>query len=330
MTSFNVYPLVSKAKRVLFLMLAAQLIFSAAMFAQDSLKVFPQPSSYHMQLGAIEIIAFSDGSVPQHLEQLLTNIKPGEIKKLTAQNFQIPVVEASVNAYLIKTDGKLILVDAGTADLFGPSLGYLPANMKKAGYDPEKIDAVLVTHIHTDHTGGLMEGNKMVFPNADIYVSKREADYWLSDDNYAKAPARLKPYFDQARLKILPYAKASKMKAYEYGKAIFPGIVPVATPGHTPGHSFYQVTSKGEKIMFWGDVMHSAAVQFADPEVTIIYDVDPATAAKTRKKAFREAALEGYWIAGNHLSFPGIGHIRKSGKGYRWFPINYTTSGIGQ
>lgn len=298
--------------------------------AQDQPKVFTQPSSYHMLLGNIEIIAFSDGSIPLDLNKVLTNTTPAEIEKLTNNNFQTPVIEASVNAYLIKMDAKLILVDAGTAELYGPALGYLPANLIKAGYDPEQIDAILITHIHTDHTGGLMDGDKMVFPNATLYVSKKEADYWLSEENYANAPARLKKYFDEARLKMTPYVKAGKVKTFDYGAELFPGILPVASPGHTPGHTFYQVSSKREKIMFWGDIMHAGPIQFANPDVTIAFDVDPQAAAAMRKKAFLEAAKEKYWVAGDHLSFPGIGHIRKTGKGYTWYPIIYTTTGIGQ
>jgi glyoxylase-like metal-dependent hydrolase (beta-lactamase superfamily II) len=305
----------------------AVLFYNPAVYSQD---VLAQPSSYHMILGNIEIIALSDGSIPQELTKLLTNTTPGEVERLTKLNFQTPVVEVSVNAYLIKTGGKLILIDAGTAELYGPSLGHLPANLIKAGYKPEQIDAVLITHIHTDHTGGLMDGNKMVFPNATVYVSKKEADYWLSDENYGKASSQMKPYFDQARLKMTPYVKAGKVKTFDYGEELFPGILPVASAGHTPGHSFYQVSSKGEKIIFWGDIMHSAAVQFSNPDVTIMFDVDPKAAAETRKKAYEDAAKGRYWIAGDHLSFPGIGHIRKTENGYSWFPINYTTTGIGQ
>ncbi|MVT43429.1 MBL fold metallo-hydrolase [Chitinophaga oryziterrae] len=298
--------------------------------AQDRPKVFPQPGSYHMLLGDIEIIAFSDGSIPIDLNKVLTNTTPAEIEKLTNDNFQAPVIEASVNAYLIKTAGKLILVDAGTAELYGPALGYLPANLIKAGYKPEQIDVILITHIHTDHTGGLMNGDKMVFPNAILYVSKKEADYWLSEENYANSPARLKKYFDEARLKMTPYVKAGKVKSFDYGAELFPGILPVASPGHTPGHTFYQVSSKGEKIMFWGDIMHAAPIQFVNPDVTIAFDIDPQAAAAMRKKAFQEAAKEKYWVAGDHLSFPGIGHIRKTGQGYTWYPIVYTTTGMGQ
>ncbi|MFC4209864.1 MBL fold metallo-hydrolase [Pedobacter petrophilus] len=306
------------------------LTFMQVAKAQHQEGVLAQPGSYHMKLGSIEVIALSDGSIPQELDKLLTNTNVDEVKALTNLNFQQPVVEASVNAYIVKVGGKTILIDAGTSELYGPTLGHLPANMKRAGYNPEEIEVILITHIHTDHTGGLMDGDKMVFPNATVYVSKQEADYWLNDEQYAKATDKMKPYFDQARLKMLPYLKAGKIKTFDYGKTLFPGVTPLASPGHTPGHSFYQVTSEGEKILFWGDILHSGAVQFAKPEITIVYDVDPAWAARTRKKAFEQAAKEGYWIAADHLSFPGIGHIRPLGKGYRWFPINYTTTGKGQ
>lgn len=298
--------------------------------AQLTPKKLNQPGYYHMQIGELDIIALSDGTISQDLPHLLTNVKPGQIVKQTAHNFQEPIVEASVNAYLFKLAGKLILVDAGTSELYGPSLGHLPASLAETGYKPEDVDAILVTHIHTDHTGGLMDGDRRVFPNATVYVSQQEYDFWLTPENYTKASKELKPYFEQAILKMSPYVKAGKVKTYSYDNEIFPGVLPVASPGHTPGHSFYQVSSKGERIMFWGDILHSAAVQFADPDVTIIYDVDPKAASRARKRAFSDAAKGKYWIAADHLSFPGIGHIRRAGKGYSWFPVNYTSTGVGQ
>lgn len=300
-------------------------------FAQQVSKTLPQPGYYHVKIGDIDIVALSDGSIPQDLNQLLTNVQPGQIKELTGLNFQEPIVEASVNAYLFKLGGKMILVDAGTSELYGPSLGHLSASFASAGYKPEDVDVVLITHIHTDHTGGLMDGDRMVFPNATVYVSKKEYDFWLTPENYTNASKEMKPYFEQAALKMNPYVKASKVKTFGYGEEILPGILPIASAGHTPGHSFYQVSSKGETIVFWGDILHSAAVQFADPDVTIVYDVDPKAAAASRKKAFADAAKGKHWIAADHISFPGIGHIRATGtEGYRWFPVNFTTTGVGQ
>jgi glyoxylase-like metal-dependent hydrolase (beta-lactamase superfamily II) len=127
-----------------------------------------------------------------------------------------------------------------------------------------------------------------------------------------------------------PYLKAGRVKTFEYGGELFPGITPIASPGHTPGHTFYALQSKGQKLVFWGDIMHVAAVQLTDPSITIQYDVDTAAAAFQRKKAFSEAAKEGYWVACDHVSFPGIGHLSKEGLKYVWVSVNYSTYGTGQ
>lgn len=311
-----------KLNMLLSVILSLYMASQSELYAQNYLQ---QPSSYEMMLGDIKITALSDGSINQELNKLLTNTTEQEIDQLTAENFQSDENQASVNAYLFHLEGKLMMVDAGTSDLYGPSLGFLPQNLQKAGYDPSQIDVILITHIHTDHTGGLMDGNKMVFPNATVYISEAESNYWLSDSIYKNAPEDKRVYFDQAREKILPYLNAGKIRTFQFDKELFPGLKPLAAKGHTPGHTIYQLVSGNEKIMFWGDLLHSAAVQFPNPDVTIIYDVDQKEAAASRKKAFADAAKNKYWIAADHISFPGIGHIKSNDQGgYRWFPINYT------
>ncbi len=296
---------------------------ATAQSADNTNKV--QAGYYRMHLGDMEITALSDGTVPQNFKQLLLNARPGEVEQQLRQNFQADPAELSDNSYLIKTAGKLILIDAGTAGAYGPTLGHVTESLNRAGYKPEQIDAVLITHIHVDHTGGLMNGDQMVFPNAVIYISKPEVDFWFGEGNKSKAPETLKNYFSQAEATVGPYLKAGKVKTFTYGNELLPGITPVASPGHTPGHTFYALESRNQKLLFWGDIIHAAAVQFADPAVAIVYDVNPKAAAAQRMKAFREAAKEGYWVAGDHLSFPGIGHIRAAGTGYTWVPANYST-----
>ncbi|MHA4811202.1 MBL fold metallo-hydrolase [Flavitalea flava] len=281
-----------------------------------------QPGYYRMQIGDFEVTALSDGTIPQDVFKLLTNAKPGEIEQLLKLNHITAPVETSVNAYLVKTNDQLILVDAGTAAAFGPSLGKLKKSLNNAGYTPEQINAVLITHIHPDHVGGLIDGEKMVFPNATIYISKPEVDFWLTAANKVNAPEGLKFYYQNAEQKVDPYLKAGKVKAFEYAGELFPGITPIASPGHTPGHTSYVFESKGQKLVFLGDIMHVAAVQLSNPSVTIQYDVDPKAAAYQRKMAFIAAAKGGYWIAGDHISFPGIGHLRASGSSYIGLPVN--------
>jgi glyoxylase-like metal-dependent hydrolase (beta-lactamase superfamily II) len=283
------------------------------------------PGYYRMMLGDFEITALSDGTVDLPFDKLLTNIKPGQVDKALARAFLKTPVESSTNAYLINTGSKLVLVDTGAGNLFGPTLGKLLINLKAAGYQPEQVDAVLITHMHPDHIGGLSAGDKPAFPNATVHAAKADAEYWLSADNMKKAPAEAQQFFQGAMAMLTPYSTANKLKPFEGDTELVPGIKALNTPGHTPGHSVYAVESKGQKLVLWGDLMHIAAVQFPDPAVTIQFDVDSKAAAAQRKKAYADAAKQGYWVAAAHLSFPGIGHLGAEGKGYVFFPANYST-----
>jgi len=298
---------------------------SSLLSMQAIAQVRKQAGYYLMHLGDAEVVALSDGTVPQDFSKLLTNVSPKEVSDQLTKHYETEPVELSVNSYLIKVDGKLILVDAGTAGAYGPTLGHLTENLKRVGYEPEQIDAVLLTHIHLDHTGGLMDGDKLAFPNATIYASKAEVEFWFGEKSKKEAPESLKNYFSQAEATVGPYLKAGKVKTFSYGNELFPGITPIAAPGHTPGHTFYALESKGQKLLFWGDIMHAAEVQFRDPSVTIVYDVDTKIAAAQRKRAFADAAKNGYLVAGDHLSFPGIGRLRTEGSSYIWLPVNYST-----
>lgn len=284
-----------------------------------------QPGFYSMQLGDFQVIALSDGTIPLNLNSLLHETRKGEIPELLHQNYLDTTVETSITAYLVRANNQLILIDAGCGSFMGATLGKLTQHLIAAGFRPEDINAVLLTHLHADHVGGLVDGDKMVFPNATIYISKPEADFWLTASNKEKANKRAQPFFDPAHAAITPYQKAGKVKVYELGTTLFPGISSVGSTGHTPGHSSYAIESKGQQLVFWGDLIHAAAVQLADPFVTIDFDVDFSAAVDARNKAFEDAARKGYWIAAPHLSFPGVGHLRGSGKHYQWVPINYAT-----
>ena len=282
------------------------------------------PGYFRMMLGDFEVTALSDGTVALPMDKLLTNTTAGKIDKALAKSFLKVPVETSVNGYLINTGSKLVLVDTGAAGLFGPTLGKLVDNLKAAGYTPDQVDAVVITHMHPDHAGGLMNGDKLVFPNATVHADQHDADFWLSQANLDKAPKDAKGFFQGAMASLNPYIAAGKFKPFNGNTDLLPGIKALASPGHTPGHSTYVVESQGQKMALWGDLMHVAAVQFADPSVTIQFDTDSKAAAAQRKKAYADAAKQGYWVAAAHLSFPGIGHLRKDGKGYVFVPANYS------
>lgn len=307
-------------KRLLPATLALALFSTTALAAGPQLKG-QAPGWYRLQLGDFEITALSDGSIDLPVDELLQQPRPLTQKTLQRAYLGLPL-ETSVNAYLVNTGTKLVLVDTGTAGLFGPTAGRMLANLKAAGYAPEQVDEIVVTHMHGDHIGGAAAA---VFPNATLRLDKRDSDFWLTPERVAKSgdggkaiAGIVKGFEDAGRFKPFDGSQS--------GVEIVPGVKAFPAYGHTPGHSNYVAESKGQKIMFWGDLMHVAAVQFPNPAVTVQFDTDPKAARPAREKAYAAAAKEGYYVAVTHVSFPGIGHLRANGKGYDWLPLNYSTN----
>jgi len=201
----------------------------------------------------------------------------------------------------------------------------LAGSLRGAGYTAEEIDIVLVTHLHSDHVGGLTtQEGKRVFPNADVYVAKAESDFWLSPEIAAKAPKDAQPFFPSAQAIAAPYIKAGKWHTFNGSEPIVDGMQIVPLPGHTPGHSGYQFSSEGQKILFWGDIVHALRVQLPHPEVTAIFDIDQTAAAATRNQLLPKLAREDVLVAGPHMNFPALGRLRKEGSGYSWAPVVFT------
>jgi len=282
------------------------------------------PAFYRLMVGDFEVTVLSDGSNMLPATKLLH----GDITQIEAglkRGFLGEAVETSHNSFLVNTGSRLVLIDAGAGSLLGPSAGQLLSNLHAAGYQPEQIDEVYLTHLHADHVGGLMIGDQRTFPNAIVRVNKRDTDYWLSEANMQAAPADAKRFFQAATVSLTPYIRAGKLVVFEGDSDLVSGIRAQTAYGHTPGHTMYLVESKNQKLLLWGDIVHVAAVQFEHPSVTIGYDVDAAEAEREHLLQFAEAAQNGYLIGGAHISFPGLGHVRRDGEGaYVYVPLNYS------
>jgi glyoxylase-like metal-dependent hydrolase (beta-lactamase superfamily II) len=299
------------------------LAFTLTAQAGAPLQKTQAPGWYRMNLGDFEVTALSDGTVKLPVDDLLTNTTKAKTRAtLKREQLALPL-ETSVNAYLVNTGAKLVLIDAGAGGLFGPTLGNLVTNLRAAGYQPEQVDEVYITHLHPDHVGGLAANNQAVFPNAVVRADQRDADFWLAQSNLDAAPKEAKGFFQGAMVSLKPYVDAGRFKGFNGDTELVPGVKAVATYGHTKGHSIYVVESKGQKLVLWGDLMHVAAVQFREPAVTIQFDTDSKAAMAQRKKAYADAARSGDWVGAAHLSFPGIGRLHRDGAGYRFAPINY-------
>ena len=286
-----------------------------------------QPGFYRVMLGDFEITALNDGVVPYATHQVLPKATPNQITAALSAMALTDPVGMSYNAFLINTGTKLVLIDAGTGGKLPDSpffrgTGHLMANLRAAGYRPEQIDDICITHLGPDHVGGLTLGNARAFPNATLHLPKGEMDLLLYPD---QAPAWTKNWIPFWTDLIEPYRKAGKLSIIDRDTLLAPGIRSMATHGHSPGHTSYVVESQGQKLVVLGDVVLLAAMQFAEPTLTSAFDSDPAAAAVQRQRVLALAAQENDWIAGGHLSFPALGHVRGQDGHYTWLPGNYET-----
>jgi glyoxylase-like metal-dependent hydrolase (beta-lactamase superfamily II) len=308
-------------------LLAALTIFVAG--PNPALAAAPQhhdqvPGFYRLKVGDLEVTALFDGPGVFDVNWLNEEkTRDGVRKALQDDPHMLDVADTG---YLVNTGKQLILVDAGSGTWFGGGkFGHLAGNLRTAGYTPEEVDIVLVTHLHSDHIGGLTTPDgKIVFPNADIYVAKADSDFWLSPEIAVKAPKDAQQFFQGAQGIAAPYIKAGKWHTFSDSDQIVDGMQIVPLRGHTPGHTGYEFSSQGKKILFWGDVMHVQRLQLPDPKITVVFDVDPTAASATRDQLLRKLAGEDVVIAGPHMLFPGLGRLHKEGSGYSWAPVAFT------
>ncbi len=283
-----------------------------------------QAGFYRMRVGDAELTVLSDGTVGLDVSHgLALNARPGELDRLLTHAFQKSPIDASFNAFLATVNGRTLLVDTGCAANMGPTAGKLAHSLAASGTRPEDVTDVFITHVHPDHTGGLVVDGKRVFANATIHVEQKDLDYWM-DRTLASAAAGMQAsFFAAAQASLQPYVDSGQVRGFTGATQFLPGFRAEPAYGHTPGHVMYVLESNGQKLVFWGDLIHIAAVQFDDPAVAVAFDVNPAIAVETRKRALADAADKGYLVAQNHVAFPGVGHVRRDADAYGWVPLPY-------
>ncbi|MTH97541.1 MBL fold metallo-hydrolase [Roseibium sp. RKSG952] len=277
----------------------------------------PTAGALRRKVGSYEVTALLDGHI-QLSPELILGLEDQEATRLREAAFvEGPVLTGPVNAYLVNTGDKLVLIDAGTSDYLGPSAGHLDKALAAAGVAPDQIDAVLITHMHVDHLFGVLKPNgEKMFPNAELLLPEADRAFWYDDAMMNAAAAGMKPFFTGARKSADAYA--SRQTLFVDGEEILPGITAKAMPGHTPGHTGFVIDNNGERLIIAADIVHASVYQFARPDWAIGFDVDPAQAVASRRRFFDEAAADRVLFAGMHIPFPGFGHVARNGDGYRF------------
>ncbi|OHV07682.1 MBL fold metallo-hydrolase [Kushneria phosphatilytica] len=276
--------------------------------------------AHHIAIGDIVVTTLQDAWMTGSLG-LIQNLDAETAAGLHERSLRADPPHITLNAYLLWLEDRLVLIDTGFGVFAGEESGRMNAALAEIGVLPEAIDDVLLTHVHPDHIGGLINSDDQpVFPNATVHVPGGELDFWLGKEPEGISEA-VQQHFAAAR-RILGAIEARTERLD--GNAVIPGITRVPLPGHTPDHSGYRVESNGDSLLIWGDIVHLPHIQLARPEAGVLFDVDGDQARRTREALLEEVSEQQQLIAGHHIDFPGIGHIVRDGDGYRFLPHVWT------
>ncbi|MDR3133347.1 MAG: MBL fold metallo-hydrolase [Prevotellaceae bacterium] len=279
----------------------------------------PEIFSYQLPLANVSVL-------PEMQQNGNPNTLIGATPEILEKYAPGGIIPSAVNAFLIYRYGQLTLIDAG----FGAKLF---ERLQSFGWTADDISVVLLTHLHGDHIGGLLRNGKAAFPNATVYLSKQEYDYWTSGEEMNKLPEGRRSGFENARKALDAYAERiflftpAEIDAPEQ-REVIPGIYGVAAFGHTPGHTMYKVGLGEEQFLIWADLTHATNVQLPHPEVAVTYDVHPEQAVASRKKILAYAAKNACPIAGSHIAFPSVGWVFENKQGGYVFQPSLTPEAV--
>lgn len=262
---------------------------------------------FTFNVGNVEVQLLSEGQQPGNTGILIGATPEQHQKSMPEGGFT-----TAMNAFLIRTEGKNILIDTGVGrNLFD--------NLKSLNVNAEQIDAVLITHAHGDHIGGLLQNGQASFPNATLYLSQPEYDFWTSDEMMNQAEENRRAGFLALRSVVEVYKERLHLFTPDELDAnatmLFPEIQGIATYGHTPGHTVFMVGSDKEKLLIWGDLTHVLPVQMRYPHLAVTYDVDTEQAVASRLKILEYVSKNHIPIAGMHIAYPAIGNIKENADG---------------
>jgi len=282
-----------------------------------------RPTHYRFPLGAFEVTTLLDGAVqvPGPHPIFGQNVTQEDVAALAAETF-LPAdrMEIPFTVTLVNTGAELVLFDTGNGDIGRrPAAGLLRARLAEAGYTPEQVDVVALTHFHPDHIGGMTEDGARAFPNARYVIPAQEYDFWAHEDRLFDAATA-----DNAQLvqqKVVPVAETARMIAP--GDAVVSGVEALRAWGHTPGHTVYHVESEGQRLVLMGDTCNHYVMSMQKPEWHVRFDMDKEMAVAARKEVLGMVAADRIPLVGYHMPPPAAGFVEAMDGGFRYVPASY-------
>ena len=282
----------------------------------------PSPGFRRMKVGDAEVIALNDGIARRPLgEEFVRNAPLAEVRSMLAsQGLPTDYIDIPFNAFLVLNGGRRVLMDSGFADNGGATTGRLLANLAAAGFKPEDIDTVLITHYHGDHIQGLRrKDGSLVYPNAKVMVPEPEHAFWMDDATMNARPEAQRGGFMVAR-RVFAQMPADKLVRFAPGAEVAPGIRSVAAHGHTPGHTLFELQSAGQSFVYVGDLTNVPALFARNPDWAVTFDMDAEAARKTRREVFQRIVSSNAMVGGYHFPFPAFGRLAAQGNGFAFQP----------
>jgi glyoxylase-like metal-dependent hydrolase (beta-lactamase superfamily II) len=288
-----------------------------------------QPTIYRFKLGGFEIANIMDSKVIREgLHPAFGGEHPAaEAAELARSNrIEANRYEHPFTPTIVNTGKELVLFDTGNGVLRREHEqlrnrlpdGRLVERLAQAGYRPDDVDVVVITHGHPDHIGGLTEGGKPVFAKARYVFGAAEFDFWKRGENVREARKLNRELFVKICLPL-----ADRATFIKPGDEVVPGIRAVDAAGHSPGLMAYHLESEGKRFLIWADTCNHYVVAIQRPEWLLDVDDEKEKAVATRKRILDMVATEELFVAGFHMPFPGLGYVEKSAAGYRWVPVGY-------
>ncbi len=288
---------------------------------------YANPGVHQIKVGDAVVTALNDGQFDADISWVV-GIPAEDGIALLRDSFRVVPPRITVTCFLLEFAGRKVLIDAGAGGAYGVVLGHAKERLAALGVAHDAIDTVLVTHAHVDHVNGLLDSaGGAAFANADLIIAAAETDFWLNPEVQARAPEAAQGSFTHAQQGLAPYRE--RMRTIADGEEVLPGVTARALPGHTPGHTGWQIASGADTLLIWADVVHLPGIQFARPEAGLAFDIDVEQARATRARVLDMAATDRLMVAGMHLDFPTFGHVRRVGAGYAFEPVVWAPTATG-
>lgn len=282
-------------------------------FAAAEMMGVSRPDHMRFKHGDFEVTTIFDGAIQlggPHPIFGQDQFEEDVAELMDANGMPSDKMEIGFTTTVVNTGKELILFDTGNDGTQRPTAGKTRAHMAKAGYAPEDVDIVVLTHFHGDHIGGLMVNGEPAFPNARYVTTATEYDHWTGTDN-ALVQSNVVPLAD-------------KMTFLDDGQDVVSGVTAMAANGHTPGHTVYHIESGDKRLLVTSDTANHFIASLERPDWHVRFDMDKEAAAATRKKVFGMLAADGIPFIGYHMPYPAVGYVAENGEGgFRYTPASY-------